>query len=575
MTVQTDINITVAGAAGQGLVTISSLLLKLFSANGYHLFASQDYMSRVRGGHNFMRIRVSNRKVLSTPEAAHILIALDQQSIDEHSKELISPALVIHDPATVKVEPSSKAYPVPIPLMKIAMDHGGAVYGNGVAFGAIAAIMGLEKAGFSGILKRKFLKKGEKVYEANVSAANAGFDFITEQVPEIRLRAVKAVKKQKMLINGAEAIGLGMIAGGLRFISAYPMSPSTGIFNYITGKAARIGIISEQAEDEISAINMALGASAGGARAAVTTSGGGLALMAEGISLAGVSEIPIVVSIIQRPGPATGLPTRTAQEDLDFVLSIGHGEFPRFVFAPNDAQEAFYTAAQAMNLADKYQVPVFVLGDQHLVDSYVTVGRLDLKRAMCRRFLIRPDKRNKPYLRYRFTKNGVSPRAYYGQIDECFMTDSHVHTEDGHITEDKGIAKKMVEKRFLKLDGMEKEFGTPRHYGSVRADFTLVSWGSTYGAVKETVDTLNADGKKAAMVHFNRLWPFPSREAVKLLGKKKRVHVVENNYQSQFARLLKRETGIVSHNSILRYDGRPFNVRFIVEKLREKYRWRK
>ncbi len=575
MTVQKEVNITVAGAAGQGLLTISGLLLKLFSVSGYHLFASQDYMSRVRGGHNFMRIRVSNRKVLSSPEAAHILVALDQQSIDEHSKELIGPAPVIYDPATVKVEPSGKAYPVAIPLMKIALDHGGAVYSNVVAFGAVAAMMGLGRTGFSGVLKRKFLKKGEKVYEANMSAAKAGFDFITEQVPKIRLGKGKAVKKPKMLINGAEAIGLGMITGGLRFITAYPMSPSTGIFNYVIGKADRIGIIFEQAEDEISAINMALGASTGGARAAVTTSGGGLALMAEGISLAGVAEIPIVVANIQRPGPATGLPTRTGQEDLDFVLSIGHGEFPRFVFAPNDAQEAFYTAAQAMNLADKYQVPVFILGDQHLVDSYVTADRLNLKRARCKSFLLRPDKRNKPYLRYRFTKNGVSPRAYYGQIDECFMTDSHVHTEDGHITEDMDIANKMVEKRFLKLGGMKGEFGTPRRYGSVRPDFTLVSWGSTYGAVKETVDTLNADGKKAAMVHFNRLWPFPSVEAAKLLGKKKRVHVVEGNYQSQFARLLKRETGIVPHNSILRYDGRPFNVRYIVEKLKGIYRWRK
>jgi 2-oxoglutarate ferredoxin oxidoreductase subunit alpha len=378
-----------------------------------------------------------------------------------------------------------------------------------------------------------------------------------------------------MLINGAESIGLGMIAGGARFISSYPMSPSTAIFNYITAHAKKLGIVSEQAEDEIAALQMGLGASAAGARAVTTTSGGGLSLMAEGVSLAGVAEIPIVIANLQRPGPGTGLPTRTGQEDLEMVLHIGHGEFPRFVFAPGTVEEAFYTSIHAMNLADKYQVPVFILGDQHLVDGYVTLDGLDPGLVKFREQVMNGGgSARKHYLRYRFTKSGVSPRAVYGQDGFHFITDSHAHSEDGHITEEMHFAKKMVEKRFLKLKGMAKEPYGPVCYGPQNAKIVLVSWGSTYGAVRETVETLRAAGKSAAMVHFNRLSPFPAEEAVRLLKSRKDIHVVENNYQSQFSRLLRRETGIAAGKPVLRYDGRPFTVSFITEKIAEIHRWK-
>jgi 2-oxoglutarate ferredoxin oxidoreductase subunit alpha len=293
-------------------------------------------------------------------------------------------------------------------------------------------------------------------------------------------------------------------------------------------------------------------------------------LMCEGISLAGAAEIPVVIANMQRPGPATGFPTRTAQEDLDLVLNIGHGEFPRFIFAPGTAEEAFYTSIYAMNLAEKYQVPVFILGDQHLVDSCITLDKLDSNKAKYKSYMVKSGNLKKPYLRYKNSKSGVSPLAYYGQDKITFIVDSHIHTEDGHISEDMVVAKKLTEKRFRKINGMKKEFYGPQYYGLKNAETIFVSWGSTYGAVRETIDYLLARKKSVAMIHYNKIWPFPVEESIKLLKSRRDICVVENNYQAQFNRLLKRETIINTGEPILRYDGRPFNVQYIIEKFEKR-----
>lgn len=568
-----DISITIGGAAGQGLVTISDMLLKLLSRTGRHVFAIQDYMSRVRGGHNFMRIRISGEQKYASTENTNILVALDQRSVVEHVETLENPALILHDAETVKPVDGANRTFVGIPISASVPD-GNKVFGNSVAFGAVIAILGFDLESAKKIVSEHFDQKGPEAAQKNLVAVAKGYEHVRAAHAGLILRLPDGAKKPAMLINGAQAIGLGMIAGGLRFISAYPMSPSTSIFNYVTRHAGGVGILSEQAEDEIAAVNMAMGASAAGARAATTTSGGGLDLMAEGISLAGISETPVVINNIQRPGPATGLPTRTAQEDLDLVLNIGHGEFPRFVFAPGTAEDAFYTAAAAMNLADKYQVPVFILGDQLLVDSYTTIPGLDLEKTKYQSHLADPAKVGLPYKRYLLTPDGVSPRLPYGAQGARVMYDSHMHDESGRITEDMETAKKMVEKRFLKLRGMSREPFKPVRYGHKKPEISLVCWGSTYGAVREAVDVLNAGGVKAEMIHFNRLSPFPAREAQALLGEKKSVHVVEGNHASQLARLIARETGIKTGESVLRYDGRPFTARYVIERLKRMGKWK-
>ncbi len=560
-----DLTITIAGEAGQGLNTLAKILLKLLARSGYHLFASQDYMSRIRGGHNFTKIRVSDKPLYSSTSASHLLVALNQESVDLHHNHLFNPSIIIHDLDTIEVKKTGKICDVALPIRKIAVDSGNTLYGNSVVLGILTALLKLELTLLANILKASFARKTAEHKKGNIKAASEGFHYMLDNFQNLKIPLGKPKKKSRMLLSSTESIAIGMMAGGIRFISAYPMTPSTGIFTYITNKARKLNIISEQAEDEIAACNMALGASAAGARSAVTTSGGGLSLMCEGISLSGMAEIPLVIVNMQRPGPATGFPTRTAQEDLDLVLHIGHGEFPRFIFAPGTAEEAFYTSINAMNLAEKYQVPVFILGDQHLADSYVTLDRLNVHKAPYKSYLVKNGTLKKPYLRYKITKSGVSPLAHYGQENIHFIVDSHIHTEDGHISEEMNVAREMAEKRFRKLNGMKKEFSGPHYYGPESAKTIFVSWGSTYGAVRETVDYLLTKKRDVAMVHFNKIWPFPVQESIEILKSRKDICVVENNYQGQFDRLLKRETKIKTGEPILRYDGRPFDVQFIID----------
>ncbi|MBI3814043.1 MAG: 2-oxoacid:acceptor oxidoreductase subunit alpha, partial [Nitrospinae bacterium] len=430
-----DINIKIAGQAGQGIQSIAEILIKVLKTQGLHIFAVQDYMSRVRGGHNFMQMRISDSPVYSMQEHCDVLIALDKNSIDIHKREVPKGGAIIYDPHSVKADSPDRRY-IPIPLNTLSKEVGSPIFTNVIAAGAILALMGIDAKAAEAIIKKQFSKKGDEVVEKNLKALQAGYSYFQENFDNRKysIKAQSSKLKAQMLMNGSEAVGLGAIAGGCQFISAYPMSPSTGVFTYITQKAKEFNIISEQAEDEIAAINMALGASFAGARAMTATSGGGLSLMAEGISLSGIMETPVVIVNAQRPGPATGLATRTAQEDLEYVLHIGHGEFPRFVFAPGNVEETFYTAIHAFNLADKYQVPAFILIDQYLADTYMTFKELNLNKVKAVSY--QPSVVSNPYLRYQITNDGVSPRAYPGQGDFTFIADSHEHTESGHITED-------------------------------------------------------------------------------------------------------------------------------------------
>lgn len=564
-----EITVKVAGQAGQGLQTITWILMKALARRGSHLFAVQDFMSRVRGGHNFNQIRAGFMPLYSMVEKSHIIVALDRQSVEEHESELDAPGLLIYDPDMVHIEARNRDF-LPVPMNKIAGENGNILYANSVAVGCVSALMDLALEEVEAIFLEQLAGKGEEALGGNMRSLRAGWDFIVERnLGKIfSLGDVGHGKAQHLLLSGSDAIGLGAIQGGCRFISAYPMSPSTSVFSFISQRARRRGILSEQAEDEIASINMALGASAAGARAMTTTSGGGMALMAEGISLAGVAEIPVVILDAQRPGPATGLPTRTGQEDLGFTLHIGHGEFPRFVFAPGTAEEAFYTTMHAFNLAEKYQVPAFILADQHLVDSYQTLKELKPDVVRPESYIAGIKDFQDGYSRYKITQNGVSPMAYFNQGDFTFMVDSHEHTESGHITEEIETRNRMVEKRLRKAAGMAGEFGEPEFYGASGAETVFLCWGSTYGAVREAVDALNNENNKAGMVHFNRLAPFPSQKAEELIRGARRIVNVEANATGQFRRLLRSETGICPHEDILRYDGRPMTGEYILSKLK-------
>ena len=343
------------------------------------------------------------------------------------------------------------------------------------------------------------------------------------------------------------------------------MTPGTAVMNYLAGHSKKYNIVVEQAEDEISAINMVLGASFAGVRSMVTTSGGGFALMVEGLSLAGMTETPCVIHIGQRPGPATGLPTRTEQAELLFVINAGHGEFPRYVTAPRDARDAFYKTIKAFNLADKYQIPSIILTDQFLIDSAATIDELDLSAVEIHRYIDNSPDKN--YKRHLITESGISPRALPGTDGVLVITDSDEHDEEGHITEDLGIRKMMVEKRLKRGILLKEEVEEPLYVGVSDPRVVLVGWGSTYGAIRESVDRLIGEGYRIGLLHFSDVYPLPTR----WLGRygDKRLIAVEGNATGQLTQLIRRETGIDIIDKILKYNGRPFTPSEITREVKK------
>jgi 2-oxoglutarate ferredoxin oxidoreductase subunit alpha len=449
-----------------------------------------------------------------------------------------------------------------VPLQQIALESGGdEIYSNAVALGAIVAITRGSRDIMEATLRDYFSQK-EKVAVANCSAARAGHDYILTNHSNFFLPLPPSSDQthHKMFISGHEAIALGAMAAGCQFYAAYPMSPATSILTYLAGKADDFRLVVEQTEDEIAAISMAIGASCIGVRSMTATSGGGFSLMVESLGLTGVAEIPLVVIESQRPGPATGLATRTEQADLRFVIHAAQGEFPRVVMAPGTAREAFYLTIKAFHIAEEYQIPVIILTDQYLADSYFTEERFILDQCINERFFSKALHPESPgeFLRYRFTETGISPRYPITGEHKEILYDSHEHTESGHITEDASIRIRMVEKRFKKMEGVFSKVDSPVIEGAQDASLLLVGWGSTYGVLHEVTAALNREGVPVRLMHIQELWPFPLKAALAELSQSKKWVVVENNYTSQLSGLIREKTCLQPSGTILKYDGRPF-----------------
>jgi 2-oxoglutarate ferredoxin oxidoreductase subunit alpha len=375
-----------------------------------------------------------------------------------------------------------------------------------------------------------------------------------------------------VLLHGNEALALGAMVGGCKFIAGYPMTPATPIMEYLADKGRSYNVVTVHVEDEIAAMNMSVGAAYAGVRAMVATSGGGFCLMVEGLSLAGITETPIVIVLAQRPGPATGMPTRTEQGELWFALQAGHGEFPRVVLAPATAEEAFHAIIKAFNLAEKYQTPAIVLTDHHLATSYATVDRFDLNQVKIDRGeLLSDDEADRltGYRRHFVTESGVSPRALPGQGRALVVTDSDEHDEVGHMIEDGETRNQQNRKRLRKLNGLREEIGIPKLLESPDAEFTLVGWGSTYGAIAEATGLLKQDGLPVNLLHLSEIWPFPAEAVASALSRGTRNVVIESNATAQMAGLIRRETGIKVDETILKYNGRPFSPQEIADRMKK------
>jgi 2-oxoglutarate/2-oxoacid ferredoxin oxidoreductase subunit alpha len=564
-----ELNIRVTGEAGQGMKTIGTVLGKVFKEAGFYIFSNLDYMSRIRGGNNFYQLRITSAPKSCPKEKIDLLIPLSKEALNLHKEALDEDGLIIVDKEEFKLDECENY--LCIDYFKLAREAGGNdIYINSVCSGILAAMSGIDLEIVKKVLSNIFSRKGDQIVENNVKAAELGYNETKENYSSEQLNMPKPPGSPKYMLDGKQAVALGAISAGCKFYSAYPMSPSTGVMNTIARYMDKFGIIVEQAEDEIAAVNMAIGASATGVRAMTSTSGGGFALMGEGISLAGMTETPLIVGNFQRPGPATGFPSRTEQADLNLVLGAGHGEFAKIIFAPGSIEESFYLTKKAFNLAEKYQIPVIILSDQFLADSVKNIDILDFDREAIERHILssKDAKKIKEYKRYKLTSSGISPRAVYSQIDDVIYIDSDEHTEEGHITEDAEVRVKMVKKRFQKkMDALLHDFIDPTTYNLEKADAVFFCFGSVLGPLRECLEDIN--DPELAMVHLPQVWPLNSQKINKLVKKKKRIFSVENNAEGQLAKLLRRETGISVDGSILKYDGRPFTLESLMKQIKD------
>ena len=557
-----DLNVVIAGAAGEGIQTVGEVLAQTLVAQGYAVFTWKEYESRIRGGLNSYSIRIGEAPKNAPLFKADVLLALNQGAVEKYQD-------LLKEEGVLMAQEEGKGGVIAIPFEDIAKKEvGKKIYANTVAVGALVGVLGVDLETLKTVLKQIFSSKGEEVQEANYQAAEIGFERAQRDCQDMCPWSLPPRDTTYFFVGGNDAIPIAAAYAGCRFISAYPMTPSTGIITFLSKAQDRLGVFAEQAEDEIGAINMALGAGYAGARAMTATSGGGFALMVEGISMAGMTETPVVVVLAQRPGPATGLPTRTAQGDLLFAINAGHGEFPKLVLAPYDAKDAFQKTVRAFNLADKYQIPVILLTDQLLADAHYSYTDFDAAGISPTYHLADPSEIDH-YKRYHLSSNGISPRLYPGQSAHLVCVDSDEHDEQGHITEDLSkTVPAMVEKRLTKGEGLKNEIAPPEEIQTKDAEVVLVGWGSARAAILESIHLLREEDVKVGMIHFTELWPLPDYrfpENASLL-------TVENNATAQLARLLRSEFSLSFKESIRRYDGLPLTGEYIRRQFHAQHR---
>ena len=550
------------GEAGQGLQTVTETLLRILKDCGCNVFSCTEYMSRIRGGCNTTEIRITEKNRTAYLGRIDMLFVLSPLAVEHLRDRINSETLIFAEKEQFSEQWTENC--IDIPLTKIALESGSPVVANTVAAGVVLGIIGTPIELLIDYLNEQFAPKGEDIVLKNCTAARLGYDFGRQTAvdKDIVLPLFTGTESSsRLLMDGNAALGIGAIAAGCNFISSYPMSPGTGLLTFLAAKSKTFGVVVDQAEDEIAAINGGLGASYAGARAVVSTSGGGFDLMQEGVSLAGMIETPIVIHIGQRPGPATGMPTRTEQGDLNLALHAGHGDFARAIFAPGTLEELTEAMPRAFNLASHFQIPVFVLTDQYLLDAVTTIVAEHIKRQPLETSIIKTDD---TYQRFAFTDDGLSPRGVPGYGEGLVRVDSDEHDEDGLITENFVMRRRMVEKRLKRMQSLRDMALMPSIIGNIEEAETLaIAWGSNRGVLEEALDTLG--NKKLAGLHFSQL--FPLNPSIASLLEKRKLVVIENNATGQFADLLSLETARTISHRILKSTGEPFTVEEVVAAL--------
>ncbi len=573
-----EATIGIGGAAGDGLDKAGDALAKTAARLGLYLYAYNSYQSVIRGGHIWLRLRMAAEKVYSHGDHLHVLIALNQDAIERHAPEVEAGGVVVFNADKLHCDAAllrDDVIPVPLPVAELAKGVGKLqpVMQNTIALGAVLFLLGLDFEVASGVLRDTFQHKGEAIAELNVRLAQAGYDYARQAFVPLGY-SWNFSRVRRPFVTGNEAISLGAVAAGCKFYSAYPMTPASSILHWMASHGERCGIVVKQCEDELAVVNMAIGAGHAGVRAMCGTSGGGFALMTEAIGQAGMIESPVVIVEVQRGGPSTGIPTKTEQADLNQVFGASQGDYPRVILAPADVTDCFWTAVEAFNLAEKYQLPVIIISDLLLSEHPETVepDAFSHDVPINRGELVTEWKGQGPFKRYAFTRSGVSPRALPGTDGTVYVAATDEHDEEGILISDvftnPAVRRKMAEKRMKKLEALRRELPPPKLEGSRDALVTLIGWGSTKGVIGEAVTQLQAEGMRANQLHFKYIFPFHARETLEILKSCKRTISVEVNQTGQFARHLRAEAGFSVDDQILKYDGEPFEPRHIVSQVK-------
>lgn len=567
----------IGGEAGEGIKSAGKLFALSIIKDGYQVFVYDEYPSLIRGGHNSVNITFSKLPVYSHNSEIDILVCLDKSTFQKHKSNLHNNSVIIFDPEDFEINidemPQVQCEVIEVSAKKIINSHNlPQLIKNTLLTTAALLVMGVPKKHVVKALEQELA--GKKLLPKNIEAVDIMyttytdfFNFKKNQTSQQDNLGV-TVKQEDYLMSGNEAIALGALKSGLNFYAAYPMTPATTILTYLFEVHREMDIIVKQAEDEIAAINMAIGASFAGARAMVGTSGGGFSLMVEGVGLAAITETPLVVVLSQRPGPATGMPTWTAQSDLLFTIHASQDEFPRVVFTPTDAEEAFYLSFQALNIAEKYQLPVFILVDKYLSESLYNFSLADLDKLQINRGLLLNERilyRLENYNRFEFTKDGISPRSIPGQYNGVFLANSDESDVKGYTTEDHSLRKAKMEKRFLKIKHLKNDLPQVNVYGNTRSKYNFVTWGSTKGATLEAMRRLQSKGIESSLLALNYVEPFPVDDVTKYLQSAKNIIGIENNYTGQLAKLITMHTGYEIKNQLLKFDGQPIHPKEIVD----------
>lgn len=556
----------VGGQQGEGIESTGEIFAIALNRLGYYLYGYRHFSSRIKGGHTNNKIRVSTTQTRSISDDLDILVAFDQETVNLNYKELHDQGVILADSKFGPKRPEDTgATMYEVPFTDIATDLGTSLMKNMVAVGATCAVMDLDINAFREVVEEIFGKKGQQVVDKNMEAIKAGFDFMKEKLDESALmRLGKADGKKRLFMIGNDAIALGAVAGGCRFMAAYPITPASEIMEYLIKKLPELGGAVIQTEDEIAAITMAIGGNYGGVRTITASSGPGLSLKMEAIGLSGMTEQPLVIVDTQRGGPSTGLPTKQEQSDLMAMIYGTHGEIPKIVIAPSTVEEAFYDTAEAFNLAEEYQCPVIILSDLQLSLGKQTVEPLDLSRVEIRRGkLIQgelPEVENGGYFkRYEVTEDGVSPRSIPGMKNGIHHVTGVEHDETGKPSEAPANRIAQMNKRFRKIENIKFNEPVYKNAPHEEADLLIVGFNSTRGAIEEAMTRLEKDGMKINHAHVRLVHPFPVDEMLPLVKSAKKIAVVENNATGQLANLLKMNVGYGEKvNKIVKFDGNPF-----------------